>query len=177
MVYAASSAVKSTLTGSAQSGFNAGSQYFYPRAASLALNANSLAPFAGFQSILFQASGNLTLAAGTTWDLTANTGGILQLEAGGNLTLGNGSSILAEDGWSVSLDAGLNFPTGAAIPGTGSILFSGTAGLQTGDGEISLLAGKNITVSSGYVRTINGGDISVTAVSGSVNSGEQSERL
>ena len=34
-----------------------------------------------------------------------------------------------------------------------------------------MLAGNNVTVSSGYVRTINGGDISVTAVSGSVNSG------
>ena len=50
-------------------------------------------------------------------------------------------------------------------------MFSGTAGLQTGDGEISLLAGNNVTVGSGYVRTINGGDISVTAVSGSVNTG------
>jgi filamentous hemagglutinin family protein len=171
LVYSASSAVKSTLVGTAQSGYTAGSKYYYPRAANLTLTASSLAPFAGFQSILFQASGNITLASGTTWNLTANTGSILQLEAGGNLTLGNGSSILAEDGWSVSLEAGLNFSTGAAIPGTGSILFSGTAGLQSANGEISLLAGNNVTVGSGYVRTINGGDISVTAVSGSVNSG------
>ena len=171
LIYAVPSSVKSTLTGSAQSGFNAGSQYFYPRATSLALNANSLAPFAGFQSILFQASGNLTLATGTAWDLAVGTGGIVQLEAGGNLTLGNGSSILAEDGWAVSLEAGRNFSTGQTIAGTGSILFSGTTGLQSGNGDINLLAGNNVTVSSGYVRTINGGNISVTAVSGSVNTG------
>jgi len=171
LIYAAKSSVKSILDGSAQSGFNAGSQYFYPRAASLTLNANSLAPFAGFSSILFQAAGNITLAAGSAWDLAANTGSILQLMAGGNITLGNGSSILAEDGWAVSLEAGQNFSTGQTIHGTGSILFSGTAGLQSGTGDITLLAGNNVTVNSGYMRTINGGNISVTAVSGTVNAG------
>lgn len=135
LIYAAPSAVKSTLTGTAQPGFNAGSEYFYPRAASLTLDNNSLAPFAGFSSILFQASGNINLANGTAWDLTADTGSLLQLEAGGSIT------------------------------------FSGTAGLQTGDGDITLFAGNNITINGGYVRTINGGDISVTAVSGSVNAG------
>ena len=171
LVYAAQLSVKSTLVATAQSGYAAGSKYFYPRAANLTLTAGSLAPFAGFQSILFQASGNLTLAAGSTWDLTANRGSILQLEAGGDLTLGNGSSILAGDGWSVALAAGLNFSTGAVISGTGNLTFSGTAGLQSGDGDISLLAGNNVTVGSGFVRTINGGDISVSAVAGSVNTG------
>ena len=171
LIYAAQSSVKSTLSGSAHSGFTAGSEYFYPRAASLTLNASSLLPFAGFSSILFQASGSITLASGTAWDLIAGAGNLLELEAGGNLTLGNSSSILAGDGWAVSLSAGQNFSTGLIIPGTGSILFSGTAGLQSGTADITLLAGNNVTVNSGYVRTINGGNISVTAVSGSVNAG------
>jgi len=171
LIYAAHSAVKSRLVGTAQPGGNAGSEYFYPRAANLTLNAGSLAPFDGFSSVLFQASGNLTLASGTAWDLAANAGGILQLEAGGNVTLSGGSSILAENGWAVTLEAGLNFSSGQANPGTGSILFSGTAGLQSGNGALTLLAGNNITVNSGYVRTINGGDISATALAGGINTG------
>ena len=171
LIYAAAASIKSTLTGLAQSGFAAGSEYFLPRAASLTLNANSLAPFDGFSSILFQASGNITLATSAGWDLAAGPGGVLQLAAGGNITLGNGASILAENGWAVSLEAGQNFSTGQTIPGTGSILLAGTAGLQSGTGDITLLAGNGITVNSGYVRTIHGGNISVTAFSGSVNTG------
>jgi len=172
LIYAAQSAVKSTLIGTAQTGFETGSKYFYPRATSLTLNNNSLVPFAGFSSILFQTSGNLTLATGTAWDLAAGTGSILQLEAGGNLTVGSGSSIVAEDGWAVTLEAGRNFSAPNQVTsGTGSILFSGTAGLQSGNGDINLLAGNGLTVNSGYVRTINGGNIYATALSGSVNAG------
>jgi len=170
LIYAAQSAVKSTLAGAAQPGFNTGAKFFYPRAGSLTLNDSSLTPFAGFSSILFQASGNITLA--TDWNLAAGTRGILQIEAGGNLTLANGASILADDGWAVTLAAGRNFSVPNQVTsGAGSILFSGTAGLQTGNGDINLFAGNNVTLNSGYVRTINGGNISVTALAGSVNAG------
>ena len=171
LIYAAQASVKSTLTGSAQAGFNAGDEYFYPRATSLTLNDNSLAPFAGFSSLLFQASGNLPVATGTAWDLAAGTGSLLFLEAGGNLTLGTGSSLLAEDGWAVSLEAGRNFRNGQVLPGAGSILFSGSAGVQSGNGDLTLLAGNNVTVGSGYVRTISGGNIFVTALAGAIHTG------
>jgi filamentous hemagglutinin family protein len=172
LIYAAQSAVQSTLVDTVQPGFTAGSKYFFPRAASLTLNNNSLAPFAGFSSILFQASGNITFAAGTAWDLAANSGGLLQLEAGGNITLPSGTSLQAQDGWEVTLEAGRNFSVPNQVTsGTGSILFSGTAGVQAGNGDITLLAGNNVTVNSGYVRTIDGGNISVAALAGSVNTG------
>ena len=50
--------------------------------------------------ILLEASGNITLSAGTTWNLFTSTGnrtsGTLTLEAGSNITFGNGSSILIQ---------------------------------------------------------------------------------
>ena len=172
LIYAAQSEVNSALLGTAQAGFDAGSEYFYPRSSSLSLNTDSLAPFAGFSSILFQATGNIDLAASTAWDLIAGGGSLLDLEAGGNITMGSGSSITAGDGWAVTMAAGRNFSTGGGVnAGVGSITFAGAAGLQTGNGDITLLAGNGITINSGYVRTIDGGDISVTAVSGSVNAG------
>jgi filamentous hemagglutinin family protein len=172
LIYAAPSEVQSTLLSTAQAGFIAGNEYYYPRTASLTLDNISLAPFAGFSSILFQTLGNISFAVGTAWDLAANTGSLLQLETGGNITLASGASILAEDGWDVTLEAGRNFSTPNQVTsGIGSILFSGTAGLQAGNGDITLLAGNKVTVNSGYVRTIDGGNISVTALAGSVNTG------
>jgi filamentous hemagglutinin family protein len=173
LVYAASSAVKSTLVGTAQSGYTAGSKYYYPRSSSLTLDSSSLNPFDGFASILFQSTGNLTIAANTTWNLADWTGSLLQLEAGGNLTVGTGSTLTVGNGWNVTLEAGRSFSSGAGMvtSGTGNITFSGTAGLQAADGDVTLLAGNNLTVSSGYVRTVAGGSITATAVAGSVNTG------
>jgi filamentous hemagglutinin family protein len=158
-------------TGSAGSGtVNSGSS-----PGTLNLNVNSA--FTGFSEIDLQATHNISLSAYTAWDLAASTGiavpgCLLKLEAGNNITLGNGSSLMAEDGWSVSLAAGRNFSSADAVTlGAGNILFSGTAGLQTGDGDIALLAGNSVTVNNGYVRTVNGGNISVAAMSGSVNAG------
>ena len=174
LIDAASSDVKSTLTGTAQSGYAAGSKYFFPRSPSLSLDSGSLAPFAGFSSILFQTSGNLTLAAGTAWDLAAGTGSFLELMAGGNITFADGSSVTAikaGDGWAVTLQAGRDFSTSQTVSGAGSILFSGASVLQTGDGNLSLQAGGDITVMGGAVRTVNGGSISAIALAGSVNTG------
>jgi filamentous hemagglutinin family protein len=141
------------------------------------LNLDINSAFTGFSQIDLQATRNISLSAYTLWDLAASTGisdpgSLLKLEAGNNITLGYGSSILAEDGWSVTLEAGRNFLSADTVTsGTGSITFTGPAGLQTGDGDITLLAGNSVTVNSGYVRTVNGGNISVTALSGSVNAG------
>lgn len=143
--------------------------------ATLNLDLNSA--FIGFSEIDLQATRNIALAANALWDLDASTGTsgsgrLLKLEAGNNITLGNGSSIVAADGWSVTLEAGRNFAApDAVVSGTGSITFSGTAGLQAANGAINLLAGNSVTVNSGYVRTVDGGSITVAALSGSIKTG------
>jgi len=137
----------------------------------LRLNVNSA--FIGLSDITLQATRNITISSGTTWDLGLSTGvstsgSLLTLEAGNNITVQNGASILAGLGWSVEMSAG-----SAATPTVGSILFQGNAGLQAYNGSIALRANKDVTVASGYVRTMAGGSIDVTAVTGSVNTGSR----
>ncbi len=131
----------------------------------------------GASKIHLQATRNIQLSAGTLWDLNESTGvsspgSLLLLEAGNNITLANGSRINAGDGWSVSLVAGRDFtqPSGTRS-GTGNLALNGSAGIQATDGDISLLAGNNLTVASGFVRTIGGGDITARAVAGNLNTG------
>ncbi|HVV72480.1 MAG TPA: filamentous hemagglutinin N-terminal domain-containing protein, partial [Verrucomicrobiae bacterium] len=148
-----------------------------PTSGALNLDVNSA--FVGFSQIDLQATRNITLSSGVTWDLYASTGinspgSLLKLEAGNNITIGSGASISAGNGWSVTLQAGRNFSSPDAIqPGLGNISFSGTGSLQAQDGNIQLLAGNNITVSSGFVRTIGGGGITAQALSGSINTGNR----
>ena len=118
--------------------------------------------FAGFANILLQASGTITLADGLNWNLSGSTGkdtGSLALQAA-DIILGAGSLITDAKSWSVSLAAG-----------TGSILFSGNAAIQTMKGDVNLLAGKDITVGSGYVITKGGGNITAHALTGNIDTG------
>ncbi|HXI71123.1 MAG TPA: filamentous hemagglutinin N-terminal domain-containing protein [Verrucomicrobiae bacterium] len=172
LIYDAQASVKSQLDGSANSGFMAGSAYYYSQADSsdLILTASSLAPFAGFSSILFQRSGNISLAAGTTWDLGAGNGQ-LKLQAGGNIILNSGSKIFDANAWTVTLQAGYDFVGQAVNYGQGSIQLNGTSAIQMAAGKISLTAGRDITVNSGYVRTTGGGDVSAWALAGNINTG------
>lgn len=100
----------------------------------------------------------------------------IKLEAGTDIKLetdaDTSASILAGQNWSVTLQAGRDFSLPNAVTaGKGSILFSGTASLQAQNGDINLLAGQNVTVAQGHVRTMSGGDITVKAVAGSIDSG------
>jgi filamentous hemagglutinin family protein len=138
-------------------------------------------------NILLQASGNITLNPGITWDLSQSTGrpsGQLTMEAGGNITLGTtqvSSQIQDENHWSVSLAAGYNFPAGqGVVSGIGSVILNGASVIQMASGNISVLAGDNVMVGSGGIVTgiangavISGlgGNINVQAVAGSVNCG------
>ncbi|MEI6779560.1 MAG: filamentous hemagglutinin N-terminal domain-containing protein [Verrucomicrobiota bacterium] len=141
----------------------------------LQLNVNS--GFLGLSRIDLQATHNISLATGATWDLVPSTGiadlgSHLTLEAGNDLVIANGASIVAGAGWSVSLCAGRDFSTANTVkPGVGSIAFQGSGSLAAQDGSVTLLAGKDVTVGSGFVRTAGGGSIAVTAVSGSVTTG------
>jgi filamentous hemagglutinin family protein len=144
-------------------------------------------------NILLQASGNITLNPGTTWDLSQSTGktaGQLTLQAGGNITLGaaGGASaaITDENNWSVTLEAGYNLAAGhGVISGVGNVNLSGGFGssgseIQTAAGNITILAGDNVTVgaggivtgiANGAVITGPGGNINVQALAGNVNCG------
>lgn len=142
-----------------------------------ALNLDIGTAFTGLSRIHLQATRNIQLSAGTLWDLNESTGvsspgSLLLLEAGNNITLATGSRINAGDGWSVSLVAGRDFtqPSGTRS-GTGNIALNGSAGIQATDGDISLLAGNNLTVATGFIRTIGGGDITTQAVAGNINTG------
>lgn len=141
------------------------------------LNLDVNAAFTGFSRIVLQATRNITLQAGVTWDLAASTGlsepgSLLQLEAGNNITLANGASILAGENWSISLQAGRDFATQDAVrPGTGSVLLNGSATVQAANGRIDVRAGQNVTVGGGAIRSTAGGAISAEAVAGSIQTG------
>jgi hypothetical protein len=102
----------------------------------------------------------------------AAAGSHLTLEAGNDIIVGNGASLLAGPGWSVTLQAGRHFSSPNTItPGIGSITFQGSGAIEAQDGSVGLFAGRDVSVGSGFVRTVNGGSIAVTALAGSLDSG------
>ena len=144
-----------------------------------ALNLNVSSAFNGLSKIHLQATRNIQLAAGTVWDLAASTGvsapgSLLLLEAGNNITLANGSRIDAGPGWSVSLVAGRDFSQPNAMrPGTGNVAFNGSAAIESTDGSVSIQAGNNVTLASGFLRSVGGGSLSVRALAGTINAGSR----
>jgi filamentous hemagglutinin family protein len=137
---------------------------------SLTLNPNSLD---SFSQILLQASGNITLA--TSWTVPdAGSLTTLTLQAGNNITFNSGDSLTVGNNWSVNLVAGATFatPTSVNTKGTGSVTLSGGAFLQSENGDINITAANGVTVNSGAIRTMNGGNIAVNAVAGNVNAGQ-----
>jgi filamentous hemagglutinin family protein len=196
--------LNSSIDGSSQPGFAGGQLFLDPASITIGtsgsgaigsstLNVNS--SFTGLSLITLQATGNITLNAGTTWNLSASTGettGQLTLEAGGSITLGSGSVIQDPNNWSVTLDAGYNFTRNQVTSGTGSVTLSGNAAIETAAGSITVLAGSSVTVGTGGIvtgiapeivngTTINtlyagtGGNVSVQALSGSVNCGTSTQ--
>ncbi len=141
--------------------------------------------------ILLEASGNITLNAGTTWDLYASTGnktsGLLALEAGGNIVFGNNALITDDNDWSVMLEAGYNFTTKAVVSTAGTSSSSsagniylnganngtGSGSIQTGSGSIKLEAGNGIQIGSGTVSS-SAGDVTWQA-SGNIQLGDGSQ--
>ncbi len=187
--------LNSTMDAGAQNGFFGGEFFLDPVNIILgtsttggAINVNSA--FAGFSQILLQASGNITLNTGTTWNLSSSTGvgtGQLTLEAGGDITFGNNSKILDANNWSVTLDAGYNFGNNTIQSGIGNIYLNGGSGLsqngtiQLSAGSINLLAGQSIllasqnnhtkSIASGSVFTTGGGGIFAYALAGNIDAG------
>ena len=144
-----------------------------------------------FSQILLEASGNITLDGGTTWDLSASTGtvvgpgnvtpnpnGRLTLLAGGDIIFGDNALITDANHWSVTLEAGYNFANGAVHPGVGNIYLNNNSGdntgggwIRTASGNINLIAGQDILLGGGSVFTTTGGSIFVDALAGSINLG------
>jgi filamentous hemagglutinin family protein len=146
----------------------------------LALNVNTAFANENFSEITLDATANITLAAGTTWNLSRSTGvntGTLTLEAGGNIIFGNNSQITDANNWSVNMEAGVNFASGAVQSGAGSIYVNGGStgmaggSVQTSAGSINMAAGQDILVGSGSIRTTGGGNINLQALAGNINAG------
>jgi len=135
-----------------------------------------------FTDITLEATHDITFAQGLTWDLSTSTGlgsgnHQLTLLAGNNIVFNDRTKLVDARSWSVRLEAGYNFKTGGVDPGVGSIYLGGiTLGtangtIQTAKGDIQLVAGRDILVGSGSVGTIGGGSVSLSAVSGDINTG------
>ena len=150
----------------------------------LNINVNTAFLNKNFSQILLQATGNITLNVGVTWNLSASTGaaaGTLTLEAGGNIIFGDGSLLTDANSWIMNLLAGVRFPADTVQSGTGNIYLNGGSGdtvggsIQAGSGNITLAAGQNITVGSGSVITEGGGSIMAHALAGSIDTGSDAE--
>jgi filamentous hemagglutinin family protein len=177
--------LNSTMAASAQPGWSAGIFFLDPDNITLgtstangAIDVNTA--FAGFSTILLQASGDISLNPGTTWNLSSSTGessGQLTLQAGGDIVFGNSSQIFDANDWSVTLDAGYNFANNTIQAGIGNIYLNGGSGLsqsgtiQIGAGSVNLFAGESILVGSGSVFTTGGGSIFANALDGDINAG------
>ncbi len=150
----------------------------------LQLNVNSAFMNLAFSQITLQALDNITFAPGTVWNLSASTGrnqGLLELQAGDNILFGKNSGLVDGNGWSVNLQAGVNFTTGQVTAGTGSILLNGgpgnnfNAGVKTSSGGITMTAGQDILVGTGYISTSGGGGVSLQALAGDINAGTKND--
>lgn len=152
----------------------------------LYVNVNTAFQHITSSQILLEASGDITLDPGTTWDLSQSTGkttGQLTLQAGGDITLGefnNPSQITDENNWSVTLEAGYNFATGRVVSGMGNVNLYDYSYIETAAGNISVVAGNSVSIenggivtgiANGNVMSSGGGNVSVQALAGNVNCG------
>ena len=173
----------STMDANAQDGWNSGTFYLDPASIILgtstaggAINVNTA--FAGFSTILLQATASITINAGTVWNLSTSTGkqtGQLTLQSGGDIVFNTSqalgaSKITDANNWNVTLAAGYQ-PNNTVKVGTGNITLNGASAIQTGTGNVNLTAGQGITVGSGFVNTTAGGSITAQALKGNINTG------
>ena len=156
-------------TGTVLAGDNPGS--------TLDLNVNTAFANLAVSEIILQAVYDITLAGGTSWNLSgtigANLGGVtsgqLTLEAGRNIIFGDGSKITDANNWSVTLEAGYDFANNTVQSGVGNIYLNGGSGqsgigsIQLSQGSIDLTAGNSIVVGSGCQLMDNGGTIGLYA--------------
>ncbi len=150
----------------------------------LQLNVNTAFLNKNFSEITIQATHDITLAPGTAWNLSQSTGlntGALRLQAGNDIIFGNNARISDANQWSIQMLAGVDFSSGAVQTGVGNIFLNGGAGLnfngslETAGGAIDLKAGGSVLVGAGFIRTVGGGRIQITALSGDVDAGKKND--
>jgi hypothetical protein len=152
--------------------------------------------FRNFSHITLQASRDILIGdplaqnsganGSVLWNLNDSTGisdpgSLLTLQAGRNILFEENSKIVAGSGWSMQMTAGADFSAaGKAIKGVGSIYLNGgpadingvkpngNGSIETSDGSIQLLAGNEISVGAGYIRTTGGGNIQIQTEAGDV---------
>ena len=144
------------------------------------LDVNTAFKNKNFSQITLAAGGNITLAAGLAWNLSASTGettGQLTLLAAGNILFNKNSGITDANNWSVTLEAGYNFTAHSITAGSGNIYLDGGEGgsvngsIQTAAGNVNLWAGQNIEAGAGSVYTTAGGNLFADAAAGSIYTG------
>jgi filamentous hemagglutinin family protein len=120
----------------------------------------------------------------TEWTLTdPGSPTTLNLSAGNNIILDNNTAINAGNNWRVNLTAGTGFTPNSTLPtpasGGDGIYLNGDAYVATENGDINLWAANEIQIATGSaapvgnngIRTLDGGNIDVTAAYGDVNTG------
>ena len=136
--------------------------------------------FSGFSQISLQADNNIEL--NTVWTLpNATTPTTLSLTAGNDITFAAYSGIAAGNDWNVDLMAGTEFVPTIAQPtptsGNDGVYLNDGASIATQNGNINILAANEVLIASDSaanadgIRTLDGGDIDVTATFGDVNTG------
>jgi len=138
------------------------------------LTVTSFLPYAGQTNILLQADGNVIFTGGSLSLPALPAGasvGQLVVQAGNNITVNDGTAIIAGSNWSISMTAGTSYPGTIPGPGNGGIYLSGSASLQSQNGDIVLSATNEIIINTGGVCTAGGGSIEVLTAYGNVDSG------
>ena len=137
----------------------------------------------GLYQISLQADHNITLS--TVWTLNdPGAAATLSLTAGNDITFNNGSAINAGNNWSVTLSAGPQNLASRPATGSDGIYLQGNSYIQTLNGDINLWAANEVIVNPGPayplgsgsvgnngIRSLNDGNITVTAQFGDVNTG------
>ena len=177
---------QSSIDGYAASGFLGGKLTLDPYDLTLdSAYVSALTPVlnAGLYQINLLADHNITLS--TVWTLNdPGAAATLTLTAGNNITLNDGSAIKAGNNWGVTLSAGPLNLTSRPAAGSDGIYLQGNSYIQTLNENINLWAANDVIVNPGPgyplgsgpvgnngVRTLGGGNISVTAQFGDVNTG------
>ena len=166
--------IQSHIAGRAASGFHGGTFTIDPTELNLtAAFVNALTPAlnSGLYQISLQADDTITVS--TAWTLNdPGAAALLTLTAGNDIIFNNNSSIQAGNNWSLSLFAGpQNLAAKPTTATTDGIYLNGNSFIETLNGNINLLAANEVIVNSGAIRTMGGGNVSVTTKFGNVNSG------
>ncbi len=185
------SSIQSSVNGQASAGFVGGTLTIDPVNIWLSAVANDPATPSGYSSIdvnsynglsaiSLQADNNIELNTVCTLpNITTPT--TLSLTAGNDITFETYAGIAAGSGWNVSLTAGTTFVPTTAQPtptsGSDGVYLDDGAYIATQNGNIKVTAANEVLIASdsaaGFdgIRTLDGGNIDVTATFGNVNTG------